>query len=204
MLDFLGARRAHRALLVGLVAGLSALALAGPAAAFQYEDQTFADTLPLGGNTLVLNGVGKRAVATFRGYVAGLYMMKKASDPESVVAVPGPKRVELRLLLGVDTEEFAKAVIKGVGRNCSEAEKAAIADRLPVFLEAIRAPGKVKKGDLILIDYLPDRGTVLTINNRQWGQVVPGADFYACFLKVFVGEKPTDKRLKAGLLGQPT
>ena len=108
------------------------------------------------------------------------------------------------MLLDVDTDEFVKAVNKGVGRNCTEAEKAALAERLPLLTANFDLVGKVRKKDLITVDYLPAQGTVLMVNGKQWGQAVPGADLYAAFLKVFLGQRVSDKRLKAGLLGEST
>lgn len=199
-------RRGRRQCLLGAAAALAVMGLsvAGPARAFRYEDQEFADTVQLGGRSLVLNGVGKRAVLSFRGYVAALYLARKADTAEAVLAVPGPKRVEMRMLLGVGVEELTKAVNKGVNRNSSEDEKAALAERLPLLIKNFELTPKVRKGDLITIDFLPEQGTVLMVNGQQKGPAVPGADLYAAFLKVFLGQRVSDERLKAGMLGRPT
>lgn len=186
-----------------LLLAVAGVALAGPAAALRYEDQEFADTIELGGSPLVLNGVGKRAVLSLRGYVAGLYLRRKAGTPDEVIAMPGPKRLELRMLLDADAKEFVKAVRKGVERNCSEAEKAALGDRVQRLTHNFELAGRVRKKDLATIDYLPGPGTRLTINGKVWGQIVPGADLYAAFLKVFLGQRVSDERLKASLLGRP-
>lgn len=190
----------------------ASLSVAGPALALRYEDQDFDDTLQLAGSPLVLNGVGEKAGKLFRAYTAALYLGSKASTIEAVTAMPGPKRLQLRILLvvsksipigpsSVDAEELVKPVIIGVGRNCTEAEQAALGERFNQFLQNMRAVGKVRKKDIINIDFLPGTGTTVTINGKQWGPAVPGADLYSAFLKVFMGERPFDQRLKAGLLG---
>jgi len=196
------------------VASLAGMAgLAGPAQALRYEDQDFDDTLQLAGSTLVLNGVGERAGKLFRAYSAALYLGSKANTTEAITAMPGPKRLQLRILLvvsksipigpgSVDAEELVKPVIKGVGRNSTEAEKAALGERFTQFLQNMRAVGKVKKHDIINIDFVPGTGTTVTVNGKQWGAAVPGADLYSAFLKVFLGEHSFDDKLKAGLLGQ--
>lgn len=188
--------------LLGLAAGL-ALGAAAPAWARRYEGYDFEDSVQLGGATLALNGVGMRAVAIIKGYLAGLYLAKPAGTPEAVYATPGPKRIQIRMLLEVGAEEFVKAVNKGVQRNCGEAERAALADKLPTFIANMRAIGKVRAKDLVNMDYLPERGTVLTINGRISGEAIPGPELYQALLKVFLGERPVDGRLKAGLLGTP-
>jgi hypothetical protein len=197
---------------VSLLRRTAALALAAavslPAHAVRYEGQDFADTLPLGGSSLVLNGTGKRQVAIYPLYLAALYLPQKTSSPEAIYADPGPKRLEMRIVIplvkDVSTQELIKAIDKGVSRNSSEAEKAAVAERLKQFDATIAEVGRVKKGDLLHIDYLPSQGgTVLSVNGKIRGKPIEGQDFYAAFLKVFIGDQNSDARLRAGLLGQP-
>ena len=191
-------------------AAVLALAAASslPAQAVRYEGQDFPDTLQLGGAPLQLNGAGKRQVAIYPLYLAALYLPQKATSAEAIYAETGPKRLEMRIVIplvkDVSTQEFVKAIDKGVNRNCTEAEKAAVADRVKQFNAAVTEVGRVKKGDLLRIDYLPDQGgTVLSVNGKVWGRPVEGQDFYTAFLKVFIGEKVSDTRLRGGLLGQP-
>lgn len=193
----------HRAAALALVA-----AAALPAQAVTYEGQDFPDTLQLDGSTLALNGAGKRQVAIYPLYLAALYLPQKTSSPDAIYAEPGPKRLEMRIVIplvkDVSTQEFVKAIDKGVQRNCTETEKAAVAERVRQFNAAIAEVGRVKKGDLLRIDYLPAQGgTVLTVNGKVWGKPIEGQDFYAAFLKVFIGDKNSDARLRTGLLGKP-
>ena len=179
-----------------------------PAQAVRYEGQDFPDTLQLGGSTLVLNGTGKRQVAIYPLYLAALYLPHKAAAPDAVYGQNGPKRLEMRIVIplvkDVSTQEFVKAINKGVNRNSTDAEKAAVEDRLKQFNAAISEVGRVKKGDLLVIDYLPSQGgTVLSVNGKVWGKPIEGQDFYTAFLKVFLGDNNSDARLRTGLLGQP-
>ena len=178
-----------------------------PAHAVRYEGQDFPDTLQLGGSTLVLNGTGKRQVAIYPLYLAALYLPQKSTAPDAIYAERGPKRLEMRIVIplvkDVSTQEFVTAINKGVNRNSTEAEKAAVAERVKQFNTAITEVGRVKKGDLLRIDYLPDQGgTILSVNGKVWGKPVEGQDFYEAFLKVFLGDSNSDARLRAGLLGQ--
>lgn len=203
----------NRRRLLLAAASVAALTMAGPALALRYEDQDFDDTLQLAGSPLVLNGVGEKAGKLFRAYSAGLYLGHKASTTDAVTAMSGPKRLQLRILLvvsksvpigpsSVDAEELVKPVIIGVERNCTEAERAALGERFNQFTQNLRLVGKVKKHDVVNIDFLPATGTTVTVNGKQWGTAVPGADLYIAFLKAFVGERPFDQKMKAGLLGQ--
>ena len=79
-----------------------------------------------------------------------------------------------------------------------------MAERVKQFNAAICEVGRVKKGDLLHIDYVPAQGgTILSVNGKVWGKPIEGQDFYTAFLKVFLGDRNSDERLRTGLLGQP-
>lgn len=196
---------ARRTWLLGAGAALASLSLAAPAAALEYEGFEIDESIKLGGVPLLLNGVGLRSVSILKGYSAALYLSEKSQQVAGVLSNPGPKRVQIRMLLpiGVGAKEFVKAINVGVGRNCSEAERLAVAARVERLNEMLQKIGTVYRKDLINLDYLPDKGLVLSVNDKISGEPLPGADLYGAILKVFLGELPVDKRLKAGMLGLP-
>lgn len=183
---------------------LALLVLAGAAhaqgathiAGVAFEPQARVD-----GQDLRLNGVGTRSVAWFTGYAAGLYLALPARTAAQAMNGPGPKRLQLRMLVDVPVEEFIKAFHKGVGRNVPAAQQPALAARMAQFDATLTAVGEVKKGDVINLDFQPARGMVLVINGQPRGQPIPGADHYAALLAVFLGERPVDDKMKLGLLG---
>jgi hypothetical protein len=67
----------------------------------------------------------------------------------------------------------------------------------------VRGLGKLKKKDVVDLDFLPERGLQLGLNGRPRGEPVPGSDLYTAMLRCFIGERPTDPELKQGLLGGP-
>jgi Chalcone isomerase-like len=166
------------------------------------EGQVFEDRVVLGGTPLTLNGTGVRAVAWFKGYAAGLYLAQRASTAAQVEAQAGPKRLQLRMLQDVPAAEFTKAFRKGVTRNCTPAQLAALGDRLDRFAGLIDGVGKVRKGDVIDLDLDPPRGLLFAINGKLRGAPISGDEFYAALLRAFVGEQPYDEKLRAGLLGR--
>ena len=56
------------------------------------------------------------------------------------------------------------------------------------------------KGDQIWLDYLPGKGTRVSINGKTAG-TVPGDDFYPSLLRVWLGESPVTSDLKKAMLG---
>jgi hypothetical protein len=176
---------------------------AAPAAVVVVEGQRFAAQVRVGSSELVLNGTGVRAVAWFKGYAAGLYLPQKAPSAEEALAQPGSKRLQLRMLQDVPPAEFVKALRKGMDRNTPGSEHAALHERVERFAQLIMDAGKVRKGDVVDLDLDPSRGLLFSINGTLRGDAIAGADFYTALLRAFIGDKPYDERLKAGLLGRP-
>lgn len=185
---------------------LLALASALPARATRSittEGLTFVGDITLAGTPLQLNGVGWRAVAWLRGYAAALYLPKKAKTEAEVIAQPGAKRLQMRMTQDVDAEEFVKAFVKGVQRNTPATAQAALAERVEKFNAIVRGLVKLKKQDVIDLDFLPGSGMVLSRNGKARGTPVAGDDFYAALLRCFIGVRPADPDMKVGLLGGP-
>lgn len=173
------------------------------AAQVTVEGQTFEPRARVAQQDLALNGVGLRAVAWLKGYAAGLYLPQRSTSADAVLAMPGAKRLQLRMLQEVSTQEFVKAFDRGVKRNTPEADLPGLQSRMEQFDALITAVGKVRKGDVVDLDFVPGQGLVFVHNGKRLGDAVKGDDFYAALLRIFIGPKPTDPELKAGLLGGP-
>jgi hypothetical protein len=190
-------RRASALILTGLF-GAPALA--------QVEVEgghVFPPRADVAGRTLQLNGVGYRAVAWFKGYAAALYLPRKVRSTEEVLALEGPKRIQMKMLVDVPAQEFVKAFGKGVNRNTPAAEIPVLRERMAEFDGQVGGLVKVRKGDLVDLDYVPARGLVFVVNGVERGRPLPGEDLYRALLRIFLGERPVDKELKAGMLGGP-
>ncbi len=167
------------------------------------EGITYPGEVTVGSETLHLNGVGVRQVAWLKGYAAGLYLPQTTNDQARALALSGAKRVSMRLLIDAPSEEFAKAFSKGVTRNTPPEQLASVQARMQKFDATIRSLGKLKKGDLVEVDWRPGQGTVALLNGKVYGQPVPGEDMFTAMLKIYIGDRPTDAKMKAGLLGLP-
>ena len=190
-------------LLAACAVPLSQGARAAPEPPVVFEGMRFERRAQVAGVPLVLNGTGLRAVAWFKGFAAALYLQSRSGAAQQAVAMPGPKRLQLRLYHDVPAGEFSKAFRKGMERNSETDERARLAERIARFEAQINALGTVRKADTIDLDLDPARGTLFNVNGTLRGEVVPGEDFYAALLRSFLGDKPYDNRLKAGLLGRP-
>jgi Chalcone isomerase-like len=189
----------HWHLIVGLL-GLAAMpfALAQPV---EMEGQKFEPTVQVGGQTLNLNGVGLRRRAIFKVYVAGLYVPQKSTNASALISDKGPRRVALRMLRDVDADSFIDSFNDGLKNNLSEAQLAALKPQTDALTATLKSIGEAKKGDAINFDYTPDGGTRISVNGQPRGNAIPGADFFAAVLRIWLGDKPADESLKKGMLG---
>ena len=199
-----GARAIAQGLLGIALMALAALAFAPSARAatpITLENQTFPGDASVAGTPLQLNGVGLRAAFIYKVYLAGLYLPAKAATGQAVLAETGPKRVQVRMLMDGPSDEFAKAFTGGITKRTPADQVNAMRDRIAAFDRTLRSVGNVKKGDVVNLDYAPAVGLTMTVNGKPFGTPVPGADLYAALLNIFVGERPVDARMKAGMLG---
>ena len=204
---FAGARAIAQGLLGVALIALAALVFLPSANAAQaaepitLEDQTFPADARVAGTALQLNGVGLRAAFIYKVYLAGLYLPAHAATGQEVFAQSGAKRLQVRLLMDGPSDEFAKAFTGGIARRTPADQAAAMKDRIAAFDRSLRSVGKVSKGDVVNLDYAPGVGMTMTVNGKPVGAPVPGPDLYAALLAIFVGDRPVDAKMKAGMLG---
>lgn len=173
------------------------LANAVEVAGVKFDEQT-----RVGNAELVVNGAGLRKKAFFKVYAMALYLPRKQGDAEAVLATRGAKRIAISLLRDLTAKQFVDAFEEGMANNHSEAEMAALKDRLKQLSETMLAIGEARSGTTIVIDWLPDSGTRLTVNGQVTGKDIAGEDFYQALLKIWLGNKPAQDDLKQALLGK--
>ena len=102
------------------VLGVGGLPNVGEAQAARLEGQQFDDTQVVADRTLRLNGLGLRGVAWVKAFVAGLYLPAPTRDASQAMAMPGPKRLRMKIMLEAPSRELSKAVTRGVSKNENE------------------------------------------------------------------------------------
>lgn len=172
----------------------------GVAQAATLEGQRFEPTVQLADRTLRLNGLGLRGVAWIKAFVAGLYLPSTTRDAGVALSMPGPKRLQLKVMLEAPAAELSKSLNRRVRRHEAPAVQQKLAPRLEVLTADIDAMGTLKAGDVIDLDYVPDQGVMLRKNGQSVGRLQPGEDLYRAVLKVFIGENAIDQRMKDGLM----
>jgi hypothetical protein len=185
-----------------IAAAIIALALAGPAAALTIEGVTIEDRAKVGPAELVLNGAGLRTRLGFKVYAAGLYLTEKTRDANAALAAPGPRRVALHMMRDVGAKQLVESLNDGIAKNNPAADVERMKPQIGELTTTMEGLGEAKKGDVILLDFLPGLGTVITVNGKPLGKPIAGDDFQRALLRVWLGDKPADGDLKKGMLGQ--
>lgn len=163
----------------------------------------FADHARVAGQNLQLNGVGGRSVPIIflRVFAAALYLPSASHDPEAIVKMDGAKRVQIRMAHGVGAQDFKKALLRGIEKNYSPQEQAAFAPRTQAFAAIIDSLEKVQAGDSIDLDFVPNKGLIVSVNGKAQGEPIAGTDFYAAVLRIFIGKRPAEQEMKERMLG---
>ena len=157
---------------------------------------TMPSSMQLEGKTLALNGLGLRTKVVFKVYVGGLYLEKTSKDGLEIASSEQVKLMELVFLRSVSGADVSKAISEGFENNAG-AILPALKDRIKKFSGLIP---DLKKGDKLRFLYRPGQGLEVQAGGKTAG-TVEGKDFSDALFRVWLGPKPSDKALKAGLLG---
>jgi Chalcone isomerase-like len=152
---------------------------------------------------LVLNGSGIRyAAAGFvRVYVASLYLPQKRTTGAEIGALKGAKRMHLKLLRDINSNDFSKGLMGGMRANVPAAEQQQHFDSLLKLGAIFGQIPSLKKGETIDIDSIPGTGTIFLINGKKVGETFADETFFTALLQIWLGPKPIDDSLKPVLLG---
>ena len=178
--------------------------MCGAAFALEIEGVKIDDqvTLGKGGPKLVLNGAGVRhRMMMINVYVGALYVTAKKTSAEDVLADPGPKRVAMHILIDeLTAKELIASLNNALAANHIPAELALIESRIQDLNRMMNSVGVIKKGGVVLLDYLPGIGTRISVNGIE-KITITGEDFFNAMLRIWIGGKPVDGRLRDAMLG---
>jgi hypothetical protein len=178
------------------------LASMGALAQTTVADVKYDATATVHGRTLPLNGAGVRYKAVFKVYTAGLYLEKKASTPQEVLALQGPKRLRIVMLREIDSAELGKLFSRGMEDNM---DKTAFSRLIPGVLRMSQVFSEHKRllpGEQFTVDWIPGTGTVLTVKGQVQGAPFKEPEFFDALMGIWLGPQPADWKLKEALLGK--
>lgn len=182
-----------------LVAAALALCVATPALARKIAGVEFPDQVEVGGKTLQLNGAGLRKKFIIKVYAGGLYLLEPSKDAAAIVAADAPKRVRMVFLRDVSKAQVLDAYREGFEKNSGGPGLPALIAKLERIAPAI--PAELKEGAEMLVTYVPGEGTTVVAAGGGTA-TVEGKEFADALFRNWLGAKPADDSLKAGMLGK--
>lgn len=161
------------------------LLLAAPIAAASLAGVTLPDRAEVGGKSLVLNGLGLRKKFVVKVYVGGLYLGNKEKSAAKVLSADEPRRMVMHFLYDVSKDQMCEAWNEGLAANIpnASAEVKKNFTTLCSWMEAI------DEGNQIVLTYVPDQGTAVSVNNKIKG-TLPGKPTADAILATWLGPKP--------------
>ena len=187
-----------------LAAALLCLAAFAGHAAAQTTDVSgvkFNHSVALAGSAQQLNGAGTRYKTIIKVYAAALYLPAKANTAEAVLASAGPKRMQVVMLRDIDANELGKLFTRGMEDNSTREEFGKTIAGTLRLADMFAARKKLLTGEQFTVDYLPGRGTVITINGQPQGEPIKEPEFFNALMRIWLGRSPADALLKNALLG---
>ncbi|HUN54214.1 MAG TPA: chalcone isomerase family protein [Smithella sp.] len=175
------------------------LVLASTGYAKEVADVDMPDNILVGNDVLVLNGAGVRTKLFVKAYVGGLYLKQKSGDATAIIDADETMSVKLQITSKmISGKKMEQATREGFS-NSTNGNTAPYKDKIDTFVSTFK--DNIKPGDVYDIIYTPAEGTKV-YKNKELKCTVQGLDFKKVLFGIWLGVKPADKDLKAGMLGK--
>lgn len=171
---------------------------------------TIASEIVLAEKNAVLNGAGTRRWRDRWVYVIALYLPREARTTTEAAALSGPKRMHFVFLSAISGRHLEKIFTESVGRVLSPTEVGGLIDELVAIGGAYARMGAFKGGDRVDVDWIPDSGMRVLINdtplmlaekNGQKLYYLDNLNLYYALMKVYM-EDPSQPALQENVLGR--
>ncbi|HEX9943314.1 MAG TPA: chalcone isomerase family protein [Thermoanaerobaculia bacterium] len=180
-----------------LSAALLSLFLALPAGAGTLAGVALPDKAEVKGQTLVLNGMGLRSKFFIKVYVGGLYLPQKEKAAARILDTDAPRRMVMHFLYSVSKEQMCEAWDEGLEKNTPKAS----ADVKKAFTTLCSWMEPIKKGNQLVMTYVPGEGATIEVNGKTKG-TLPGKAVADAILATWIGPDPAPGAdFKKGVLG---
>jgi len=155
----------------------------------------------LANQTLTLHGVGLREKYWLDIYVAGLYLppsfLETKASAEEIISANVPKSIHTEFIFpNVPKEKMIETLEENIQQNPNiTSQTQEKMKRCQSWMEDYTS------GDQIIFDYIPAKGTTITVKGIVKG-TIPGNDFMQALFEIYIGPNPASVQLKKGLLNQ--
>ena len=159
------------------------------------------DQKTLANQTLKLHGAGLREKYWLDIYVAGLYLPSSFSEEKSsaseIISANVPKSIHTEFIFpNVSKEKMVETLEENIQNNPKiSSDTQEKMKRCQSWMEDYTS------GDQIIFDYVPNKGTTITVKGTIKG-TIEGTDFMRALFEIYIGPNPASEQLKQGLLNQ--
>ena len=164
------------------------------------------ETVTVAGVPLKLNGAGYRKRGYFKIDVTALYLQQKYNTLDAVEKAPGVKRLQLAIQQDVTGSQASRYFLIDFEASATPAEFAQLISEVSQIGDIYSALPKIKKGDIVTMDWIPGKGLIATLNGvvlTPHGAASPYMNnelLGRVMLRMYVGGK-TPAELHDNLLG---
>ncbi|WP_373501146.1 chalcone isomerase family protein [Desulfococcus sp.] len=159
---------------------------------------TLPDSLTAGNVPLVLNGAGLREKFFVKVYAGALYLQERSADSRKIIEAEEPMAIRMHFIHdGVSSRKLIETWNEGFQQSTG-GNIAPIAPQIEKFNACFSEDAR--SGDIYDIIYTPGQG-VRVYNKNQLRGAIQGNAFKKSLFAIWLGEKPADKGLKEGMLG---
>ena len=161
-------------------------ALAEPVADLDGMTQ-FPLTATVAGAKLQLNGAAVRKRGYFKPDAVAIYLPAKASTLDGVVSMKGPKRMQVHVLRELDGATISRYFVNDFKLVSTEDEFKQLINEVAQVGKVYGSLHRVYKGDVILIDWIPGKGIVSTMNGKPLGTPIASELLFEISLRMGMG-----------------
>jgi hypothetical protein len=155
----------------------------------------------LGDQTLMLHGIGLREKYWLDIYVAGLYLptsfLERKASATEIISANVPKSIHTEFIFpNVSKEKMVETLEENIQNNPN------ITPQTQEKMKQCQSwMEDYTSGDQIIFDYIPTKGTTITVKGTTKG-TIEGTDFMRALFEIYIGPNPASEQLKQGLLNQ--
>jgi hypothetical protein len=181
-------------------------AVCGAWAAVDVSGVPLDETVTVAGVPLKLNGAGFRKRGYFKIDVTALYLQQKYNSLDAVEKAPGVKRLQLAIQQDVTGSQASRYFLIDFEASATPAEFAQLISEVSQIGDIYSALPKIKKGDIVTMDWIPGKGLIATLNGNvltSHGAASPYMNnelLGRVMLRMYIGGK-TPAELHDNLLG---
>lgn len=163
--------------------------MAGTAQARVMAGVRLPDAISLQGKELLLEHMELKKKLFFEIYVWGLYLEQKPDSTQQAIAFQGPKQLQLHFRRSIKREQLAEA-FRAFLSNSPVLRSPEMRRQSELLVQSLKG---VRKGDTLLITYLPDRGLLISGEGSR-GAMIPGKAFADALFDAWLTENPIYER----------